>query len=84
MDSLDGGTADLEVSVLGDIVEQVSQLFEFSACMREEGIHIGNPTVAADGNPSLETPICMITDHGALMASDDVCEEFFGVRSPLR
>lgn len=41
----------------GTSSEQESQLFEFSACMREEGIRIGPPTIDADGNPYLGTPV---------------------------
>ena len=77
----ESGAGDQEASVLGDIVDQETQLFEFSACMRDEGINIGDPTVDADGNVSLGTPMNMISDHGALMAAYETCNDFIGGRA---
>ena len=65
---------------LEEIVEQERQLFEFSACMRDEGIDIGDPTVDADGNVALGTPMSMITDHGGLMKAYAACRDFIGNR----
>ena len=80
--SLDeSGVGDQEGSILGDIVDQEAELFEFSACMRDEGINIGDPTVDADGNVSLGTPMNMISDHGALMAAYETCSDFIGGRA---
>jgi hypothetical protein len=60
----ESGIGDQEESLLGDIVDQEAELFEFSACMRDEGIDVGDPTVDEDGNVSLGTPMNMISDHG--------------------
>ena len=80
--SLDeGGVGDAEVSALGEIVDQEVELFEFSACMRDEGIDIGDPTVDADGNVALGTPMNMISDHGALMEAYETCSDFIGGRA---
>ena len=70
-----------EASVLEGIVDQELELFEFSECMRDEGIDVGDPTVDADGNVSLGTPMSMITDHGALMAAYETCNDFIGGRA---
>ena len=67
-------------SALEEIVEQERQLFEFSACMRDEGIDIGDPTVDADGNVALGTPTEMITDHGGLMKAYAACRDLIGNR----
>lgn len=56
------------------------ELLDFSACMRDEGIDIGDPTIDADGNVSIGTTMSMISDHGALMAACDVCDDFIGGR----
>lgn len=80
--SLDeSGVGDQEASILGDIVDQEAELFEFSECMRDEGINIGDPTVDADANVSLGTPMSMISDHGALMAAYETCSDFIGGRA---
>ncbi len=80
--SLDeGGVGDAEVSALGEIVDQEVELFEFSACMRDEGIDIGDPTVDADRNVALGTPMNMISDHGALMEAYETCSDFIGGRA---
>ena len=80
--SLDeSGVGDQEASILGDIAVQEAELFEFSACMRDEGINIGDSTVDADGNVSLGTPMNMISDHGALMAAYETCNDFIGGRA---
>jgi hypothetical protein len=79
--SLDEGLQGQEPSALGDIVAQEAQLFEFSECMREEGIDIGDPTIDPDGNLSLGTPMSMITDHGGLMAAYETCKELVGGRA---
>ena len=70
-----------EASVLEGIVDQELELFEFSECMRDEGIDVGDPTVDPDGNVSLGTPMDMITDHGALMAAYEACNDFIGGRA---
>jgi hypothetical protein len=70
-----------EASVLGEIVDQELQLFEFSTCMRDEGIDVGDPTVDADGNVSLGTPMNMITDHGALMRAYEACRDLLDGRA---
>lgn len=75
LDSLD--PAD---TVLGAIVDQELELLDFSECMRGEGIDIGDPTIDADGNVSIGTPMNMISDHGALMTAYDVCDDFIGGR----
>ncbi|MDH3306095.1 MAG: hypothetical protein OEO77_01045 [Acidimicrobiia bacterium] len=67
-------------SPLEAIIEQELELFEFSACMRDEGIDVGEPTVDADGNVSLGTPMNMISDHGGLMAAYELCSAFIGGR----
>lgn len=67
-------------SALEEILEQEQQLFEFSACMRSEGIDFGDPTVDADGNVALGTPMGMITDHGGLMRAYAACRELIGNR----
>ncbi len=77
----ESGVGDQEASVLGDIVDQEVELFEFSACMRDEGINVGDPTVDADGNVALGTPMSMISDHGALMAAYETCSDFIGGRA---
>jgi hypothetical protein len=80
--SLDeSGVGDQEASILGDIVDLEAELFEFSACMRDQGISIGDPTVDADGNVSLGTPMSMVSDHGALMAAYETCSDFIGGRA---
>ena len=80
--SLDeGGPGDQEASVLSAIVDQELELFEFSECMRDEGIDVGDPTVDADGNVSLGTPMNMITDHGALMKAYETCSDLIGGRA---
>jgi len=71
----DRGASALEV-----IVEQEAQLFEFSKCMRDEGIDIGDPTVDADGNVALGTPMGMITDHAGLMKAYATCRDLVGNR----
>ncbi len=79
--SLDeSGNGDQEKSALEIIVEQERQLFEFSACMRDEGVDIGDPTVDADGNVALGTPMGMITDHGGLMEAYRACRDLIGNR----
>lgn len=70
-----------DASVLGAIVDQEGQLFEFSACMRDEGIDVGDPTVDEDGNVILGTPMDMISDHGALMAAYAACNDLIGGRA---
>ena len=80
--SLDESVPEIEeTSVLEGIVDQELELFEFSECMRDEGIDVGDPTVDADGNVSLGTPMSMITDHGALMAAYEACNDFIGGRA---
>jgi hypothetical protein len=70
-----------DASVLGAIVDQEGQLFEFSACMRDEGIEVGDPTVDEEGNVILGTPLDMVSDHGALMAAYEVCNDLIGGRA---
>lgn len=78
--SLEEGGDGPRASALEEIVEQERQLFEFSACMRDEGIDIGDPTVDADGNVALGTPMGMITDHAGLMAAYRACRDLIGNR----
>ena len=78
--SLEEGGNGARASALEEIVEQERQLFEFSACMRNEGIDIGDPTVDADGNVALGTPMGMITDHSGLMAAYEACRDLIGNR----
>ena len=70
-----------EAGVLAEIVDQEAELFEFSACMRGEGIDIGDPTVDAEGNVALGTPMSMISDHGALMEAYGQCRDLIGGRA---
>lgn len=70
-----------EGGVLAEIVDQEAELFEFSACMRGEGIDIGDPTVDAEGNVALGTPMSMISDHGALMEAYGKCRDLVGGRA---
>ena len=72
--------ADQEPSALGVLVEQELELLDFSECMRAEDIDIGDPTIDAEGNVSIGTPMNMISDHGKLMQAYDVCSEFIGGR----
>lgn len=78
--SLEEGGDPARASALEEIVEQERQLFEFSACMRDEGVEIGDPTVDADGNVALGTPMNMITDHGGLMEAYRACRDLIGNR----
>ncbi len=71
---------DRNTSALEEILEQEQQLFEFSACMRSEGIDIGDPTVDTDGNVALGTPMSMITDHSGLMTAYAACRDLIGNR----
>lgn len=73
-------TLDAVGTVLGAIVDQELELLDFSECMRNEGIDIGDPTIDANGNVSIGTPMNMISDHGALMAAYDVCDDFISGR----
>ena len=72
-----------EAGPLEDLVELERALFDLSACMRDEGIDVGDPTVDADGNVLLGTPPGgeSITDHGALMDAYAVCGDLIGGRS---
>ena len=72
--------SDQDASVLDAIVEQELELLDFSSCMRDEGIDIGDPTIDADGNVSIGTPMNMISDHGKLMQAYELCSEFIGGR----
>jgi len=74
-------SGDQEASVLGRIVDQELELYEFSVCMRDEGIDVGDPTIDADGNVSLGTPLDMISDHAALMQAYEACGEPIGGRA---
>jgi len=78
--SLEESGTGARATALEEIVEQERQLFEFSACMRDEGVDIGDPTVDADGNVALGTPMSMITDHGGLMKAYAACRDFIGNR----
>ena len=69
-----------DASMLGALVEQELELLDFSECMRAEDIDIGDPTIDADGNVSIGTPMNMISDHGKLMQAYEVCSEFIGGR----
>ncbi|MBK5266731.1 MAG: hypothetical protein JJE47_04795 [Acidimicrobiia bacterium] len=73
-------TLDPAGTVLGAIVDQELELLDFSECMRAEGIDIGDPTIDANGNASIGTPMNTISDHGSLMAAYNVCDDFIGSR----
>lgn len=79
----EGGADDQAVSVLTEIVDLEQDLFEFSACMRDQDVDIGDPTVDADGNVALGKPMGAdsFSDHGALMAAYEACSDFIGGRA---
>ena len=82
--SLEEGSAEtIEAGPLEDLVELERALFDLSACMREQGVEVGDPTVDADGNVLLGTPPGgeSISDHGALMDAYAVCGDLVGGRS---
>ena len=78
-----GDTETAEAGPLEDLVELERALFDLSACMRDEGIDVGDPTVDANGNVLLGTPPGgeSISDHGALMDAYAVCGDLVGGRS---
>ena len=78
-----GDTETTETGPLEDLVELERALFDLSACMRDEGVEVGDPTVDADGNVLLGTPPGgeSISDHGALMDAYAVCGDLIGGRS---
>ena len=81
--SVEDGVEDGAASVLSDVVDQEQALFEFSACMRDQDVDIGDPTVDADGNVALGQAMGpdSFSDHGALMAAYEACSDLIGGRA---
>jgi len=76
--SLDDTVVDADAAlVAGDAVDEEQALLEFSACMREQGLDFGDPTVDADGNVRLDPPERGDGefDRDAMQAAFETCGE---------
>jgi len=74
--SLDDTVVEADVALAGDdVVDEEQALLDFSACMRDQGLDFGDPTVDADGNVRLNPPDRADGgfDRDAMQAAFEVC-----------
>ncbi len=79
--SLDAPTANVDAAAgTDDVVDEEQAFLDFSACMREQGLDFGDPTVDADGNVRLDPPARVEGefDRDAMQAAFEVCGDSLG------